>query len=467
MAINNARIQHLRGSYNNFDKSRALPGEFQVVVSDDPSVPSGKAVYIAFSAGDVRRLVSIEDIETMVADGQFKGEKGDTGDTGPVGPKGADGTVTFEALTDEQKASLKGASVSSASVNEAGQLILTLTDETELNAGNVIGPTGATGATGEKGDPGEKGDKGDTGEKGNTGATGPRGVGISSIAPNSNMVPGLKITFNSQSKTESVNWDYIQIFYEEDGAKKQVCKIGGTIGSQVFYVPSNVFWLYWHTDTSDDSYYGFKIDSIEPVIVDKTTVSGSSATFPSYTVTEASGENYPESAHGSYGNNVNQMWKYTGEIAIADSSYYTISLTNGTSYTIEIPNGAEGPQGQQGPQGPPGEKGNDGTSVNILGQKESESELPADAVRGDAYLISGHLWVYDGSGWNDAGEIKGPKGDKGDTGDTGPQGEPGATGADGKSAYASAQDGGYTGTESEFYADLAAVQNLAAELAAL
>lgn len=265
MAINNARIQHLRGSYNNFDKSRALPGEFQVVVSDDPSVPSGKAIYIAFSAGDVRRLVSIEDIDAMVADGQFKGEKGDTGDTGPVGPKGADGTVTFEALTDEQKASLKGASVSSASVNEAGQLILTLTDETELNAGNVIGPAGPTGETGEKGekgDPGEKGDKGDTGEKGNTGATGPQGVGISSIAPNSNMVPGLKITFNSQSNTESVNWDYVQIFYEEDGAKKQVCKIGGVIGSQVFYVPSNVFWLYWHTDSSNDSYYGFKIDSI-------------------------------------------------------------------------------------------------------------------------------------------------------------------------------------------------------------
>lgn len=458
MAINNARIQNLRGSYNNFNKSRGLPGEFQIVISDDPSVPSGKAVYIAFSAGDVRRLVSIEDIEAMVADGQFKGEKGDTGDTGP---KGADGTVTFEALTEEQKASLKGVSVSDASVNEAGQLIITLSDETELNAGNVMGPAG---------------------QKGNTGSTGPQGVGISSIAPSSNMVPGLKITFNSQSKTESVSFDYVQIFYEENGTKKQLCKIGGTIGSQVFYVPSNVFWLYWRTDGSSDSYYGFKIDSIEPVIVDKTTVSGSSATFPSYAVTEVSGEDYPESAHGSYGNNVNQLWKYTGEIATADSSYYTISLTNGTSYTIVIPNGAEGPQG---PQGPPGEKGNDGTSVNILGQKESESELPADAVRGDAYLISGHLWVYDGSTWIDAGEIKGPKGDKGDpgdvgskgdpgeqgekgdTGDTGPQGEPGATGADGKSAYASAQDGGYTGTESEFYADLAAVQNLAAELAAL
>ena len=47
------------------------------------------------------------------------------------------------------------------------------------------------------------------------------------------------------------------------------------------------------------------------------------------------------------------------------------------------------------------------------------------------------------------GEI-GPQGPKGDTGATG------ATGADGKSAYSYAQDGGYTGTEVEFAAKLAA-----------
>ena len=70
----------------------------------------------------------------------------------------------------------------------------------------------------------------------------------------------------------------------------------------------------------------------------------------------------------------------------------------------------------------------------------------------------------------DAGDI-GPAGPKGDTGDTGPQGPQGdigpqgpkgdtgatgATGADGKSAYSYAQDGGYTGTEGEFAAKLAA-----------
>lgn len=48
---------------------------------------------------------------------------------------------------------------------------------------------------------------------------------------------------------------------------------------------------------------------------------------------------------------------------------------------------------------------------------------------------------------------QGPKGDKGDTGATGAQGP---AGADGKSAYQYAQEGGYTGTETEFAAKMAA-----------
>lgn len=55
-----------------------------------------------------------------------------------------------------------------------------------------------------------------------------------------------------------------------------------------------------------------------------------------------------------------------------------------------------------------------------------------------------------------SGEFKGEKGDKGDRGDKGDTGAAGATGADGKSAYSYAQDGGYTGTEEEFAAKLAA-----------
>ena len=54
--------------------------------------------------------------------------------------------------------------------------------------------------------------------------------------------------------------------------------------------------------------------------------------------------------------------------------------------------------------------------------------------------------------------LQGPVGPKGDTGDTGPAGQ---------SAYAAAQAGGYTGTQPNFYADLAAMQGLASALAAI
>ena len=62
---------------------------------------------------------------------------------------------------------------------------------------------------------------------------------------------------------------------------------------------------------------------------------------------------------------------------------------------------------------------------------------------------------------------KGDTGSQGPQGDVGPKGDTGATGADGQSAYAAAQAGGYTDTEANFYADLAAMQGLASALAAI
>lgn len=90
--------------------------------------------------------------------------------------------------------------------------------------------------------------------------------------------------------------------------------------------------------------------------------------------------------------------------------------------------GPQGPQGPQGPRGEKGEQGNDGTSLNVLGTKESEADLPLSAEKNDAYLIDGEMWVFDGTNWNNAGKIQGPKGPqgvKGETGDAGPKGDKG------------------------------------------
>ncbi len=103
----------------------------------------------------------------------------------------------------------------------------------------------------------------------------------------------------------------------------------------------------------------------------------------------------------------------SGEFDGADgASAYEIALDNGfygsESDWLDSLKGEKGDTGSQGIQGERGEQGIQG----IQGEQG----------------------------------IQGAKGDKGDTG---------ASGADGKSAYAYAQDGGYTGTEEEFTAKLA------------
>ena len=157
------------------------------------------------------------------------------------------------------------------------------------------------------------------------------------------------------------------------------------------------------------------------------------------------------------------------------------------------PQGPKGDTGKTGPQGERGPAGQDGTSYTINGLYSTLSALQAahpTGSAGDAWFVGTadsnvvYQWDVDKASWGNVGALKGPKGDtgpqgpkgdtgatgpkgdtgdvgpkgpKGDTGPQGPKGDTGAAGADGKSAYASAQDGGYTGTEAQFNADLAAV----------
>ena len=81
-----------------------------------------------------------------------QGPQGETGATGPQGPKGKDGEVTFESLTDEQIASLRG----------------------EPGAKGEKGEKGDPGAKGEKGEKGDPGAQGEKGEKGDTGRDAPQ-----------------------------------------------------------------------------------------------------------------------------------------------------------------------------------------------------------------------------------------------------------------------------------------------------
>ena len=144
------------------DEEKVIPSLAELLAQFDAckaaagaaNTAAGKAISAASSAQKVAN-----DVQKKLDNGEFvgaqgpkgekgdtgaqgpRGEKGDTGErgpqgetgaTGPQGPKGKDGEVTFESLTDEQIASLRG-------------------------------EPGAKGEKGEKGDPGAKGEKGDPG----------------------------------------------------------------------------------------------------------------------------------------------------------------------------------------------------------------------------------------------------------------------------------------------------------------
>lgn len=120
------------------------------VVADVPLMENEASLYIV--KGDTGPI-GPQGLQGEVGPAGPKGEVGPQGPVGPEGPKGADGTMTFEDLTPEQKASLKG-------------------DKGDKGDTGAAGPQGEPGPKGDKGDPGPKGDKGDTGE---TGAQGPQG----------------------------------------------------------------------------------------------------------------------------------------------------------------------------------------------------------------------------------------------------------------------------------------------------
>lgn len=113
---------------------------------------------------------------------------------------------------------------------------------------------------------------------------------------------------------------------------------------------------------------------------------------------------------------------YTITSIVNDTTVHVSNVISGVSF--------KGPKGEKGTDGAPGK---DGTGVTILGSYDSLEALKAEHATGnagDAYLVNGHLYVWDtvGADWKDVGTIQGPKGDKGEPGTDGTNGTPGKDG---------------------------------------
>lgn len=104
-----------------------------------------------------------------------------------------------------------------------------------------------------------------------------------------------------------------------------------------------------------------------------------------------------------------------------------------------------------------------GSASTVLGLYPTIDALEAahpTGSAGSAWLVGDasdnvvYQWDVDKSAWVNVGKLAGPQGAQGEDGNPGP---PGPKGDNGKSAYESAQEGGYSGTETDFYDDLADV----------
>jgi hypothetical protein len=171
-----------------------------------------------------------------------------------------------------------------------------------------------------------------------------------------------------------------------------------------------------------------------------------------------SSANISYSVTGAYENAGNQYVTYDlappnfpsiGDIWINSLTDAT-SFWDGTTWNISVSQGPTGPQGNIGPQGFTGAQGPTGATgltgatgpigagLNIKGSYATYAALvaanPTGAI-GDAYLVTGALWVWSGTQWVDTGNILGPTGPQGPTGAastvTGPQGPQGITGPTG------------------------------------
>lgn len=143
-------------------------GEIQVIHDKDGA--NGKSAYeIAVDNG-------FEGTESEWLDSLHgePGPQGEKGEKGEPGEKGADGTMTFEDLTDEQKATLKGDKGEPGAPGEPGIQgekgekgdPFTYEDFTPEQLEALRGPQGEPGTPGEIGPEGPKGEPGIQGEKG-------------------------------------------------------------------------------------------------------------------------------------------------------------------------------------------------------------------------------------------------------------------------------------------------------------
>ena len=142
MAIDKKRMRQRRGTYANFDLMQAFPQELQIVTEGDPNTKDGKAIYLPIKAGELKRIVTADELPDVATDAAQQVHAEITGYLNDVRAAAEfannKGQYAADKATEAEKAAINA--------NSVAQSIIDMRDNGEF-----------------QGPPGEKGDKGDSG----------------------------------------------------------------------------------------------------------------------------------------------------------------------------------------------------------------------------------------------------------------------------------------------------------------
>jgi hypothetical protein len=315
-----------------------------------------------------------------------------------------------------------------------------------INIFDQVGYTGSAGFTGSFGFTGSRGEQGYTGSAGLDGYTGSRGddgtsVKIVGVVATANDLPD---PYNGDFGDGYIVTDTGNLWTWSGSAWVEVGRILGYTGSQGpagGYTgskgePGVAASFTTRAYTGDGSTTEFAItegNTIQTVMVflngvnqrptDDYTVAGSTLTFATAPV---AGEliivrEMPQAATGYTGSQGETG--FTGSQGIPGEAA-AIGYTGSAGFT-----GSEGYTGSKGEQGTPG------SSVTIVASVDNATLLPLSysGSIGDGYITrdDGHLHVWDGTEWDDVGQIVGYTGSRGTDGFVGSRGDTGYTGSTG------------------------------------
>lgn len=348
-----------------------------------------------------------------------QGPKGDTGATGAVGPTGPQGekgdkgaawypnvdglgNLTFALLdttTPPPQYNIRGP--------QGPQGVQGLQGEVGPRGPQGIqGPAGSQGTQGQQGEPGPKGATGQTGSTGPTGATGPAGP-KGDTGPQGPAGPagatgatGPQGPMGPQGPAGAPGKDGTSLYIEDTYPTLAALRLAFPSGNKNMYLVEENKECYIYSENDSD---WISVGPLQGPAGPQGPTGAQGAQGPSGTLTIKEVVTLPS---GSAASVVNE--------GTVENAELVISIPRGETG----PAGPQGDPGQQGPKGDPGATG-------------------AQGPQG----------------------IQGIRGPEGPEGPQGPHGLQGVAGKDGKSAYTSAVEGGYIGTEQAFNQALADVPN--------